>query len=127
MSLNAGFNIVTEPLDPELEELSAVEFFRRLHHGQSVPAWVTVRGFERLLYHTAESERDAVLSYLNRLLSKASSGELVGVQFLINGEVQKDTHVYIVPSSTDTRLYIDGLFREQPTRISPTHFHSQRA
>lgn len=127
MSLEAGFNIVSEPLDPSLPEVTAIEFFRRLHHGEEVPGWVTVRGLEDVLAHTISSERDQTLSYLNRLLGKAASGQLIGVQFLINGDVQKDTHVYISPQRSEARLYIDGLFREQPTRLSSTHFHSSRA
>jgi hypothetical protein len=127
MSLKAGYNIVSEPIDSGLPAVSAVEFFRRLHHGADVPGWVTVRGLEDVLAHTAEQERDATLSYLNRLLGRATSGELIGVQFLVNGSVQKDTHVYITPNGSDTRLYIDELFREQPTRLSSTHFHSGRA
>lgn len=65
MSLESGFNIVSEPLDTNLPELTALEFFRQLHQQEAVPGWVTVRGFEQILVHTAESERDAVLSYFN--------------------------------------------------------------
>lgn len=127
MSLRAGFNIVSEPIDAGLPELTAVEFFRRLHHETAVPEWVTVRGLETLLSYTAENEREPTLAYMNRLLGQAASGRPIGVQFIINGTVQKDTHVYIAPHGSDNRLYIDGLFREQPTRLSPTHFHSRRA
>lgn len=57
MALHQGYNIVTEPMTDTSNELTALEFFRKLAADQPVECPVTVTGLDDLLYNATEDSR----------------------------------------------------------------------
>lgn len=128
MSASPGYHIVTDPLDGDWERCTALEFFRSISHGEDVPPWVTMTGLEEMLLYLDEDDTTETVAFLNRLLTQTKPGHPIAVQFLVDGTVTKDKRVYVKPSSNpDTRLYVDAMFRDQPTQEGPEHYWSERA
>lgn len=128
MSAPSGYHIVSDPLEGDWERYTTLEFFRSISHGEPIPEWVTVTGIEEFLLYLDDDDTTTSISFLNRLLTDTKPGKPLAVQFLVKGTVTEDEHVYIKPAtSPDTRIYIDALFRDPPTREGPEHFYSERA
>lgn len=49
MTADPGYHIVNAPLDGDWASFTALQFFRRISHGNEIPEWVTVTGMEELL------------------------------------------------------------------------------
>lgn len=128
MSAKSGYHIVNEPLDGEWEQFTALEFFRRISHGDEIPEWVSITGLEDLLLYVEDEESTETISFLNRLLTETGPGSPLVVQFVVDGTVSKDNRVYVEPSSSPgTRVYVDSMFRDPPTQEGANHYWSERA
>lgn len=124
MSIQPGFNVVTEPVAETDSELSVFEFFRALKQDQEVAAPVTVTGLDRLLVDTIVDERDAVLTELRGVLRESRSLDAMdAVQFVVDGRLVEDAHFRIRVEYREEAVYLDvgELFVEEPQRLSPTH------
>jgi hypothetical protein len=124
MSLNAGYNLVTDRVEETEEELPALAFFRRLAGDGSLPARLTVIHLEDLLYEADEAERDGAVRELRDVLRE--SGSFRGpkaVQFVFDGELVDDDvfTVRIERSGKAVYLPIGNLFVEEPRVIRPDH------
>jgi hypothetical protein len=124
MSIQPGFNVVTEPVAETESELSVFEFFRALKQDASVDAPVTVEGLDRLLVDTIADERDEVLADLRGVLRQSRSlDSMDAVQFVVDGRLVEDAHFRIRVEFREEAVYLDvgELFVEEPQRLSPTH------
>lgn len=124
MSLNAGYNLVTDPVEDTEEELPALAFFRRLANDGSLPPRLTVTRLEDLLYETDEDERDTAVRELRDVLRE--SGSFRGpkaVQFVFDGDLVDDDvfSVRIERGGDSVYLPIGNLFVEEPRVVEAGH------
>ena len=124
MSLNAGYNLVTDRVEDTKEELPALAFFRRLANDGTLPPRLTVTGLEDLLYEANEDERDAAVRELRDVLRQ--SGSFRGpkaVQFVFDGDLVDDDvfSVRVRRSGESTYLPVGNLFVEEPRVVTPGH------
>lgn len=128
MTADPGYHIVNAPLDGDWESFTALQFFRRISHGDEIPEWVTVTGLEELLLYVDADDEAATMSMLNRLLTETGPSSPLAVQFVVDGTVSKDNRVYVEPSrNPEHRIYVDAMFRDPPTQEGPNHYWSERA
>jgi len=123
MSIQPGFNVVTEPVAETESELTVFEFFRALKQDAEVAAPVTVTHLDRLLVDTIADERDEVLAELRGVLRESRSLDAMdAVQFVIDGRLVEDAHFRIRVEYRDEAVYLDvgELFVEEPQRLTPT-------
>lgn len=124
MSIQPGFNVVTEPVAETESELTVFEFFRALKQDEEVDAPVTVTHLDRLLVDTIADERDEVLAELRGVLRKSRSlDSMDAVQFVVDGRLVEDAYFRIRVEYRGEAVYLDvgELFVEEPQRLSPTH------
>jgi len=124
MTLQPGYNIVTEAVAETDTERSVIEFFRALARDAEVATPVTVTGLERLLLDTAADDRGAVLARLRGILRDSRSlDSMDAVQFLVEGSIVEDTQVRIRVERRNEGVYLDvgEMFVEEPQRFSATH------
>ncbi|GAA0541224.1 hypothetical protein ABNG02_13970 [Halorubrum ejinorense] len=124
MSIQPGFNVVTEPVAETGSELTVFEFFRALKQDKEVDAPVTVTHLDRLLVDTIADERDEVLAELRGVLRQSRSlDSMDAVQFVIDGRLVEDAYFRIRVEYRGDAVYLDvgELFVEEPKRLSPTH------
>ncbi|WP_225334478.1 hypothetical protein [Halomicrobium urmianum] len=124
MSLNAGYNLVTDRVEDTQEEMPALAFFRRLAGEGSLPPRLTVTGLEDLLYQTDEGELDDAVRELRDVLRE--SGSFSGpkaIQFVFDGELVDDDifTVRIERGGEAVYLPIGNLFVEEPNPVGPNH------
>lgn len=124
MSLRAGYNLVTTPVEDTEESLPALAFFRRLTGDGSLPNRVTVTGLEDLLYQTDEEDLDAVVRELRGVLRE--SGSFHGpqaVQFVFEGDLVDDDvfTVRIERSGDAVYLPVGNLFVEEPSLVTSNY------
>ena len=124
MSLNAGYNLVTDRVETTEEEMPALAFFRRLEGEESLSPRLTVTGLEDLLYQTDENELDDAVRELRDVLRE--SGSFRGpkaVQFLFDGELVDDDvfTVRIEREGDAVYLPVGNLFVEEPQLVGPNH------
>jgi len=124
MSLHAGYNLVTTPVEDTDEVVSALAFFRRLAGNGSLPNRVTVAGLEDLLYRTDNADLDDAVRELRDVLREAGSfhGPQV-VQFVFDGALVDDDvfTVRIERSGDAVYLPVGNLFVEEPNLVGPNH------
>ena len=124
MSLQPGYNIVTERIADTDAELGALAFFRAVAADESVETPLTVTGLENLLFHADESDREDIVSDLRDLLRHTDSlDSMNAIQLLINGRLVSDVRfqVRVERSGEAEYLSIGGLFVEKPRILSPEH------
>lgn len=124
MSIQPGFNVVTEPVAETGSELTVFEFFRALKQDKEVDAPVTVTHLDRLLLDTIADERDEVLAELRSVLRQSRSlDSMDAVQFIVDGRLVEDAYFRIRVEYRGDAVYLDvgELFVEEPQRLSPTH------
>lgn len=124
MSLNAGYNLVTDRVEDTEEEMPALAFFRRLASDESLPPRVTVTGLEDLIYQSDTDELDDVVRDLRDVLrSSGSFRGAMAVQFVFDGELVDDDvfTVRIERGGDAVYLPVGNLFVEEPNPVSPTH------
>jgi hypothetical protein len=124
MSLNAGYNLVTDRVEDTEEEMPALAFFRRLASDGTLPPRLTVTGLEDLLYETDKDELDDAVRELRDVLRE--SGSFRGpkaIQFVFEGELVDDDvfTVRIERSGKAVYLPIGNLFVEEPNVVAPNH------
>jgi hypothetical protein len=124
MSLNAGYNLVTDRVETTKKEMPALAFFRRLEGEESLSPRLTVTGLEDLLYQTDENELDDAVRELRDVLRE--SGSFRGpkaVQFLFDGELVDDDvfTVRIEREGDAVYLPVGNLFVEEPQLVGPNH------
>ena len=124
MSLNAGYNLVTERIEDTEEELPALAFFRQLASDGTLPPRLTVTQLEDLLYEASEDERDESVRELRDVLRK--SGSFRGpkaIQFVFDGDLVDDDvfSVHIKRGGDAIYLPIGNLFVEEPRVVKAGH------
>jgi len=129
MSLRAGYNLVTAPVEDTGESLPALAFFRRLAGDGSLPNRVTVTGLEDLLYRTDEEDLDAVVREFRDVLRETGSFHgPQAVQFVFDGVLVDDDvfSVHVERSGDAVYLPVGNLFVDRPTTITPDHAVAQK-
>ena len=123
MSLRAGYNLVTAPVEETEESLPALAFFRRLAGDGSLPNRVTVTGLEDLLYRTDEEDLDAAVRELRDVLRESGSFNPQAIQFVFDGDLVDDDvfTVRIERSGDAVYLPVGNLFVEEPSLVGPNH------
>jgi hypothetical protein len=124
MSLNAGYNLVTDRVGETETELPALAFFRRLAADDSLPSRLTVTGLEELLYHAADDDVDATVRELRDVLRECGPfGGPQAVQFILEGRLVNDNvfTVRIQRNGESVYLPVGNLFVEEPRVIGPDH------
>jgi hypothetical protein len=124
MSLNAGYNLVTERIEDTEEELPALAFFRRLANDGTLPPRLTVTRLEDLLYETDADERDEAVRELRDVLRE--SGSFRGpkaVQFVFDGDLVDDDvfSVRVERGGDAVYLPVGNLFVEEPRVVEAGH------
>lgn len=124
MSLNAGYNLVTERVEETEQELPALEFFRYLARDESVPSRVTVAKLEDFLFRAADDDIDATVRQLRSVIRKTRSFRgPQAIQIVFDGElVDDDVFTVRIERGGDAEyLPVGNLFVEEPQLMSPTH------
>jgi hypothetical protein len=124
MSIQPGFNVVTEPVAETDSELTVFEFFRALKQDKEINAPVTVVHLDRLLVDTVAEERGELLAELRGVLRESRSlDSMDAVQFVVDGRLVEDAHFRIRVEYRGEAVYLDlgEMFVEEPQRLSPTH------
>jgi len=124
MSLNAGYNLVTERVEDTEEELPALAFFRRLANDGTLPPRLTVTRLEDLLYETDADELDEAVRELRDVLRE--SGSFRGpkaVQFVFDGDLVDDDvfSVRVERGGDAVYLPVGNLFVEEPRVVEAGH------
>lgn len=121
MSLQPGYNIVTERVAETDGELAALEFFRKIEANESLDAPLTVTGLEDLLYDAAEEDRDDLIADLRQMLRSSRSLESMdAVQFLLDGQIVDDVEFRVRIERSEEAIYLNvgQLFVEEPQPLS---------
>ena len=124
MALHQGYNIVTEPVADTDNELTALEFFRKLAADQPVECPVTVTDLEDLLYNATEDSRSEIIRELQQVLRRTRSVQSMdAVQLYVDGSIVDDNtfRIRIERSQGGVYLNVGQLFVEKPKPISATH------
>jgi hypothetical protein len=124
MTLQAGYNLVTERIEDTEEEIPALAFFRQLADDGTLPPRVTVTDLEDLLYHTDEDELDDAVRDLRDLLREGGSFRgPKAVQLVFDGELVDDDifTVRIERGGDAVYLPVGNLFVEEPNLVAPNH------
>ena len=124
MSLHAGYNLVTDPVEDTDESVPALAFFRRLAGDESLPSRVTVTGLEDLLYRADEEDLDDAVRELRDVLREVSSFHgPQAVQFVFDGDLVDDDvfTVRIERGGDAVYLPVGNLFVEEPNLITANH------
>jgi len=124
MSLNAGYNLVTDRIEDTEEEFPALAFFRRLANNRTLPPRITVTRLEDLLYETDEDERDEAVRELRDVLRE--NGSFRGpkaIQFVFDGDLVDDDVFSVRIERGGDALYlpIGNLFVEEPQLVEAGH------
>lgn len=124
MSLNAGYNFVTERVEDTQKELPALAFFRRLANDRSLPTRLTVTQLEDLLYETVANERDEAVRELRDVLR--NSGSFRGpkaIQFVFDGDLVNDDvfSVRVERGGDNIYLPVGNMFVEEPRVVKSGH------
>jgi len=124
MSLNAGYNLVTDRVEDTEEELPALAFFRRLASDDTLPPRLTVTQLEDLLYEADDKELDEAVRELRSVLRE--SGSFRGpkaIQFVFDGDLIDDDvfSVRIERGGDAVYLPVGNLFVEEPNLVGAGH------
>lgn len=112
MSLESIYNIVTEPVEDDLDEYTALEFFRACASNSSLPTRLTVTRHGDFLLHA--ENRGELIRYIHDLLRDTDALERYSmVQFVVDGRLFNEEIVRLgVPSGRNSYIdiNIDELF-----------------
>ncbi len=123
MSLEPGYNIVTEYVAETDNELAVLEFFRRTVADEEIEAPVTVIALENLLYDAEEEARPSIITTLRQTLRNTSSlTPMDAVQFYIDGQLVTDIEFRVRIERSGEGVYLDigQIFVEEPKFITST-------
>jgi len=129
MTLQPGYNLVTDPVEDLSDEYGALEFFRAVATDEDLPPRLTVTGLAELLYYAAPDNRDAAISYLRNVLRDSNSiGQFTAVQFVIDGRLSPADRFQIQMDRQGETIVIDvgELFVAEPEMESANHAHAQK-
>lgn len=124
MTLQPGYNLVSDDPAETDAELAALTFFRRCTGDESLPSSVTVTGLEDFLYHADADEREAVVRTLRDTLRRTDSvGSMDVVQFAVDGQLVDEDHFRIRIERSGEAIYlnVDELFVERPRMVAASH------
>jgi len=124
MSLNAGYNLVIDPVETTEEEMPALTFFRRLEGKESLPSRLTVTALDDLLYQTDEDELDDAVRELRDVLREGGSFRgPKAIQFVFDGELVDDDVFTVRTKREGDAVYlpVGNLFVEEPRLVGPNH------
>jgi hypothetical protein len=124
MTLQQGYNIVTDPVADTPNELTALKFFRELSADNTVDTPVTVTGLEDLLYNATEDSRAEIVKHLRQTLRKTRSvRSMDAVQFYLSGTIVDDNAFRVRIERSEGGIYLDigQLFVEEPKPLTATH------
>jgi hypothetical protein len=129
MPLYQRYNVVPDPVEVDLPEMSALQFFRTVAADESLPARVTVRGLERLLLHLDSEERTAALADLQQVLHRSDSFEPHSVvQFVVDAGLVHDDRFRLRLEHGGEPVYlpIGELFIAEPQLMSADQFVARK-
>ena len=124
MALHQGYNIVTKRVADTSNELTALEFFRKLAADQSIECPVTVTHLDDLLYNATEGSRTRIIRELQQVIRRTRSIQSMdAIQFYVDGTIVDDNafRIRIERSQGGVYLNIGQLFVEEPKPVSATH------
>jgi hypothetical protein len=125
MELKPGFNIVTEKIE-SYEEMTILEFFRRICERKEIPRRITVTGLDTLLINSCGATE--MVKFIFSLLKEGQNSKIVRpstvVQFIVNGNLVKDTRISL--KTKDGNIPLEGLFYGELTRQTPEWVHAVR-
>jgi len=124
MTLQQGYNLVTEPVADTKSQMAALRFFRKLASDEEVLTPATVTGLDNLLRNAERDERGKVLGSLrSKLRSSRSLTSTDAVQFVVDGQLVDDVEFRVRVEGSDGGVYLNigRLFVEEPQTISSTH------
>lgn len=129
MTLQPGYNLVTDRVGETDANLGALGFFRRVAHDRSVPNRVTVTGLDTLLYAVADAERAAAVDHLRATLRETDSlGGPQVVQFVVDGRLVDADRLSVDVDGDRGRaeLPVGDLFVERPRQVAATQFVARK-
>lgn len=125
MPLNTVYNVVTEPVDDSLDEITALEFFRACAKDENLPTRLTVRHLGDFLRYAGE-EKTELIRHLHAVLRETDSVERYSmIQFVVDGRLFNEEVVRLgVPTgrSSYEDIAVDELFVDSLTQESATQF-----
>jgi len=129
MPLYQRYNVVADPIEEDLPELSALQFFRTVAADEDLPARVTVRGLERFLLYLDAEERTLALGDLQQVLHRSESFEPHSVvQFVVDAGLVHDDRFRLRLEHGGEPLYLNvgELFIAEPQLMSASQFVAQK-
>lgn len=129
MALYQRYNVVADPIEDDLPELTALQFFRSVAADEEIPARLTVRGLERLLLYIDSEERNTTIGDLQQVLHRSASFEPHAViQFIVNAGLVHDDRFRLRIEHGGDPLYINvgEMFIAEPRLMSASHFVAQK-
>lgn len=129
MPLYQRYNVVPDPIEMDLPEMSALQFFRTVAADEDLPARVTVHGLERLLLYLDGKERTAALGDLQQVLHRSDSFEPHSVvQFVVNAGLVHDDRfrLRLEHGGESVYLTIGELFIAEPQLMSAGQFVARK-
>lgn len=124
MTLQQGYNIVTDTVADTPNELTALEFFRAVAADETVATPVTVTGLEDLLYNATEDSRTKIVKELRQTLRQTRSiRSMDAVQLYLDGTIVDDNAFRVRIERSEGGIYLDigQLFVEEPKPLTATH------
>lgn len=125
MPLNTVYNVVTEPVNDSLDELTALEFFRACVNNENLPTRLTVRHLGEFLRFAGDEKSD-LIRHLHTVLRETDSVERYSmIQFIVEGRLFNEEIVRLgVPTgrSSYEDITIDELFIDSLTQESATQY-----
>lgn len=129
MTLKPVYNVVTEPVEDGLTELTALEFFRACSSHADLPTRLTVTYLGQFLQY-AGTEQTALIQHLHNTLRETPSIKRYSmIQFTINGRLFNEEVVRLgIPTgrSNYTDIPIDELFVDSLTQQSATQYTASK-
>ena len=125
MGLKQGFNIVTKTIE-SYDEITILELFSRICKSEQIPTRITVTGLDTLLLNSCNATE--MVKYIFTLLKRGENSKIIRtsavVQFIVNGNLVKDTKISL--KTKDDYIHLEGLFYGELTRQTPEWVHAVR-
>jgi hypothetical protein len=125
MPLKTVYNVVTDPVDDSLDEITALEFFRACVKNEDLPTRLTVRHLGDFLRYAGE-EKSELIRHLHTVLRETDSVERYSmIQFIVEGRLFNEEVVRLgVPTgrSSYEDIPVDELFIDSLTQESAIQF-----
>lgn len=130
MALQPVYNVVSDSVEDDLPEYTALEFFRACTVDEELPTRLTVRHLGDFLYHADPDERTQVISELHHILRATDSVESHSkVQFVVDGRLFPEELVSLgvqTGRNSYDDIVIDELFVAPLEREGATHYVARK-